>query len=663
MISCPNGITALSHLHKLFNSHSLGSDLPYNNDPDEPYWYAWTQYLRAGGVSHLQEGSGYPPGILVLLAVEQWAVELLRGEAINAGVDYFIVGRLVSVLLGIGSIVLAAGLARTISDSHLTGLIAGLLVASGHGMVAESRRAGANSPWLFFTLLSLVFLLQAYKQHRLSYLTFALLSGAASFLFKYQSGVIMGLPFLFAILYFRDMGKGLLKPLFWWSLVLSLGMLWMIFQYQIMDIVNVPESDTATYINESGQFLGMRSIQANWEYVENSFIHENAFNLTVAFIIFSVLLKVVDGKKWAMNLAGVLALTLFAVTFYLVMSFFRPAATSKWLVFNAALHILFTIGLVTFATLIGKQVERLGTQALPKPEIFGAITTLALIGFVSWPYLNQAWVDWRTTLNDWSKPVSEIVMAQWFAENVPQGGRVVAEATKILHNNATGPRIYHVFTVDSIFDEPIASYRERRYEFLVWNNKKSNATDQLENLDTPEHQDYLSEAREVFRLTGAAYTGPEIVLFAIQPRPEHQQYAWLAEQTLSFRGYDLSAAELAPGEDLQLRLYWMSAQITSADLIGFVHLWDPSAEILVAQTDNVPGNRFNNTWKWLGDMQFHIDDRQLEIPGATPAGEYELRIGMYAAGSNKRVPIQVVGETAPVANGSLLLQTVTITTP
>jgi hypothetical protein len=92
--------------------------LPYNNDPDEPYWYAWTQYLRVGGVSHLQEGSGYPPGILVLLAGEQWAVELLRGEAINAGVDYFIVGRLVSVLFRIGSIALAAGLART--TSHRT---------------------------------------------------------------------------------------------------------------------------------------------------------------------------------------------------------------------------------------------------------------------------------------------------------------------------------------------------------------------------------------------------------------------------------------------------------------------------------------------------------------------------------------------------------------
>ena len=324
----------------------LGSDLPYNNDPDEPYWYAWTQYLRAGGVSNLQEGGGYPPGILVLLAGEQWAVELLRGEALNAGVDYFIVGRLISVLFGIGSIILAASLARTISDSRLAGLITGLLVAFGLGIVAESRRAGANSPWLFFTLLSFVFLLQAYKQHRLSYLSFALLSGAASFLFKYQSGVIMGLPFLFAILYFRDLGKGLLKPLFWWSLALSLGMLWMIFQYQIMDIVNVPESDTATYINESGQFLGVHSIRANWEYVENSFIDKQAFYLTVAFIVFSVLLKVVDAEKWALNLAGVLALTLFAVTFYLVMSFFRPAATSKWLVFYTALLLLFTISLV-----------------------------------------------------------------------------------------------------------------------------------------------------------------------------------------------------------------------------------------------------------------------------------------------------------------------------
>ena len=319
--------------------------------------------------------------------------------------------------------------------------------------------------------------------------------------------------------------------------------------------------------------------------------------------------------------------------------------------------------LVTFATLIGKQVERLGTQGLPKPEIFAAITTLTLIGIVLGPYLNQTWADWRAIVNDWSKPNSEIGLAEWFAENVPQGGRVLAEATKVLHNNATSPHIYHVHAVDSIFDEPIASYRERGYEFLVWNNKKTNATDQLENLETPEHKNYLTEAREVLRLTGAAYTGPDIVLFAIQPRPEHQQYAWLAEQTLSFRGYDLSAAELAPGEELQLRLYWMSAQVTSANLIGFVHLWDPSAEILVAQTDDVPGHRFNNTWKWLGDMQFHIDERRLEIPAATPAGEYELRIGMYAAGNSERVPIQVVGETAPVANGSLLLQTVTIAAP
>lgn len=107
--------------------------------------------------------------------------------------------------------------------------------------------------------------------------------------------------------------------------------------------------------------------------------------------------------------------------------------------------------------------------------------------------------------------------------------------------------------------------------------------------------------------------------------------------------------ELAPGQPLQINLYWRALAPTDVDYTLFVHVYD-AAGARVAQRDLPLRYEDYPTSRWQpGELV--IDRADMPLP-ALPPGEYSLQIGLYDAATGQPLPAE---GGAPV-----LLTTITV---
>jgi hypothetical protein len=113
-------------------------------------------------------------------------------------------------------------------------------------------------------------------------------------------------------------------------------------------------------------------------------------------------------------------------------------------------------------------------------------------------------------------------------------------------------------------------------------------------------------------------------------------------------GFDLARDRLAPGESIDLTLYWQARAETELSFKVFVHVLD-AADRVVAQADAVPLGGLRPTTGWLpGEI---IADRYtLVLPGDLPAGHYQLVTGLYDPETGTRVLTSAGRDAIPLAN-------------
>jgi hypothetical protein len=119
-----------------------------------------------------------------------------------------------------------------------------------------------------------------------------------------------------------------------------------------------------------------------------------------------------------------------------------------------------------------------------------------------------------------------------------------------------------------------------------------------------------------------------------KPEPSPQESNLAEEQALVKwqNGIELTSLalpdySLSPGETLSVRLNWRTYQKIERDLTVFVHLVDGDGQI-VAQRDQRP---FNGRWPvqvWQPG-QVYSDLHNLDLPVPLPAGDYDIRLGLY----------------------------------
>ncbi len=581
------------------------------------------------------DGTGYPPGFLYLLAIEKVALDTFGGDEITPAQDYFLVGRVVNGFIGALCIVLLALLLRQMTKSRLVAWSGALMMAMFYPViVAYSRREVPTVPGLFFILLTLLFTVQIRHRSQIRYLYLAFGAGILAFLFKYQAAITLVLPGLVALIYLPS--QKLYRHFSILGVVL-LGLLtWLILDYQMFNAFQVAQFNTSRplgLVYADGNPGIWNSVTENWKLL--SAVAGSELDGATEGVSEGnnrpLIAELIDGR-WIISAAiiscplaiyvwwykrdrelidapSIFIVFAFVLLFYLMMSIFLPTHSFRWIV----------------------------------PAVF------ILGGVVLMTKASQHWLD--VYAKSWGRPHSYQSVAAYLDAYVPQGGRVVSREGKTAFTNMFADAVFHVYTPGDIFAEGIDDYRQRGYEYIIFEAQDLMENDRLQ-------ADPESSLELVLDLSGDEFWGPKILMYRIDPLPVHEVYADFGN-AISFRGYDLAADRFSAGESLQLTLYWMSIQTNQANLIVFVHVWDTEAQQLISQFDGVPGEGFNNTWRWLGDMQFHPDPYIVPIPSNVIPGDYELPIGMYYADTGQRMAIAPQSDLE-VENASLLLQTIVV---
>jgi len=108
-------------------------------------------------------------------------------------------------------------------------------------------------------------------------------------------------------------------------------------------------------------------------------------------------------------------------------------------------------------------------------------------------------------------------------------------------------------------------------------------------------------------------------------------------ETVMLLGYDLEPAEVRPGEQLRLTLYWQCLGLMDTSYTVFVHLLDEEGNIR-GQQDSMPGQGALPTTSWVED-EVIVDAYELPVALDAAPGPHSIAVGMYDADTGDRLPV------------------------
>ncbi len=105
---------------------------------------------------------------------------------------------------------------------------------------------------------------------------------------------------------------------------------------------------------------------------------------------------------------------------------------------------------------------------------------------------------------------------------------------------------------------------------------------------------------------------------------------------ITLEGYALNAAEFAPGDILQLTLFWRADKPIDKRYKVFVHLGGDPASPPVAQHDGEPGGGLSLTTAWQPGQTI-ADNHGVYLPIDLAPGAYSLVVGLYSVDDGARL--------------------------
>lgn len=102
-------------------------------------------------------------------------------------------------------------------------------------------------------------------------------------------------------------------------------------------------------------------------------------------------------------------------------------------------------------------------------------------------------------------------------------------------------------------------------------------------------------------------------------------------------GYFVDSPIFRPGDTVEVSLFWQARAPMEKDYMVFVHIVDQEGA-LVAQHDGPPagGERPTSAWKY---DEVVLDVHKIHLPSTLPAGNYEIRTGIYDLQTMERLPV------------------------
>ena len=135
------------------------------------------------------------------------------------------------------------------------------------------------------------------------------------------------------------------------------------------------------------------------------------------------------------------------------------------------------------------------------------------------------------------------------------------------------------------------------------------------------------------------------------PQPQAPRRANFDNKVLLL-GADLAPDQASPGESIQVTLYWQALTDMDIPYTVFVHLLDPSGEV-VAGHDSGPASGTRPTTGWVPG-EYILDRHDLTIPADLSSGEYVIEVGMYDAGAPDLPRLSVLGEDGQPATDRVI---------
>ncbi len=117
---------------------------------------------------------------------------------------------------------------------------------------------------------------------------------------------------------------------------------------------------------------------------------------------------------------------------------------------------------------------------------------------------------------------------------------------------------------------------------------------------------------------------------------------------LSLRGYHLPQTTFAPGDSLEITLYWQAQAAFHFDYTVFVQLQavsdtETSSGDIQGQHDSQPMNGQLPTSQWtVGEIV--ADTHQFQVAPTAPAGTYQLLVGLYRWDTGERLPLRTLND-------------------
>jgi 4-amino-4-deoxy-L-arabinose transferase-like glycosyltransferase len=135
------------------------------------------------------------------------------------------------------------------------------------------------------------------------------------------------------------------------------------------------------------------------------------------------------------------------------------------------------------------------------------------------------------------------------------------------------------------------------------------------------------------------------------PQPQAPRQASFDDRVLLL-GADLAPSPAPPGGTVQVNLYWQALADMDIPYAVFVHLLDPSGEV-VAGHDGVPASGARPTTGWVPG-EFISDRHDLSLPDDLPPGDYVVEVGLYDAGAPGLPRLPVLGEDGQAATDRVI---------
>jgi len=133
-------------------------------------------------------------------------------------------------------------------------------------------------------------------------------------------------------------------------------------------------------------------------------------------------------------------------------------------------------------------------------------------------------------------------------------------------------------------------------------------------------------------------------------------------ETIRFLGYTLDQARVAPGDELELKLYWQTSEVIPKRYKVFVHLMGETfnaetGNFIWGQHDGEPVGGELPTTQWTPDTVI-VDTHTVPVAPNAPPGQYVLQIGLYGLVDGARLPIADAEGATP--DGALVLTDVEV---